>query len=909
MHRALFPVVLALTATSPSAAQEARPLEWFLPADVAYDASFPEPASVLGWDVGTWHVRHDLLVEWYETVASASPRMQLEVYGQTHEERPLLLATVSSPGNLARIDEICRAHVDFVRNGVETERLPAIAWMGYSVHGNEPSGSNASLLLAYHLAAAQGAEIEAFLENTVVLIDPCLNPDGLSRFAHWANSHRGQNLIGDPSHREHREAWPGGRTNHYWFDLNRDWLLLTHPESRGRLARFHDWMPMVVTDYHEMGTNSTYFFQPGIPSRQNPLTPERNLELTRGIAEFHAKALDEIGSLYYTEESFDDFYYGKGSTYPDINGAIGILFEQASSRGHFQENSFGGIDFPFTIRNQFTTSLSTLRAVAAMRDELSAYQRDFFKNARQEAAEHPVAAYVFGAEEDPGRTASLVELLLRHRIDVHRLGEGVQGEHLGQEIAFSPESAYAVPLDQNQFRLLRALFETRTSWNDNTFYDVSSWTLPLSFDVPYLPIARETFAGALLGEACSLSTEQPGSMPTVEDPVAWVFEWHHYDAPRALQRLLDHDVRARVATKRFRAHIADGARDFDYGTIVVPAGIQDIEKAELRELLSQAAADGLEVFAATSGLTPDGVDLGSASLRELRAPKALMLVGSGVSSYEAGEAWHYLDTRIGLGVSMVEKRSFARLDLSRYTHLLLVNGATGGFGKSETEKLRDWVRAGGILVATKGSAVWTAGALLENADDEDAKKKSGPKDAPDNKGEDKSDNTAEAADDASETSEAEAPSLYEDYEDLRALQRVAGTIFEANLDRTHPLCFGFTRERLPLFRNFTDVLPEGEDPFGAPLRYTDTPLISGFSSEENTKKIAGTPAARAARLGRGAILCLADNPNFRGVWYGTNKLFANAIYFGPALKFTGPILPKDPTDASHDESEEFGHGD
>jgi hypothetical protein len=212
--------------------------------------------------------------------------------------------------------------------------------------------------------------VDSLLNETVILLDPSFNPDGLNRFASWVNTHKSQTLVTDPVSRELNEAWPGGRTNHYWFDLNRDWLYVQHPESQGRIAKFHEWKPNILTDHHEMGSNSTFFFQPGVPSRINPLTPQKNRELTAKIGTFHARYLDKIGSLYFTEEDYDDFYYGKGSTFPDVNGAVGILFEQASSRGHAQETINGVLSFPFTIRNQVTTSFSTLAAARALRTEL-----------------------------------------------------------------------------------------------------------------------------------------------------------------------------------------------------------------------------------------------------------------------------------------------------------------------------------------------------------------------------------------------------------------------------------------------------------------------------------------------------------------------------------------------------------
>ena len=843
---------------------EQTDLAWYLPADAQYNADFPTPESVLGWKVGSWHVRHDQLLRWYETVAAESPRVKLETYGYSHEQRPLLLATISSPENLQRIEEIRRAHVQSVLGNDSNYEGPEVVWMGYSVHGNEASASNAALLLAYHLAAAEGKEMEAFLADTVVLIDPCLNPDGLSRFAQWANMHRGQNLVGDPRHREHNEAWPGGRTNHYWFDLNRDWLLLTHPESRARLAKFHQWMPQVLTDFHEMGTESTFFFQPGIPSRTNPMTPPRNIELTRQIATYHTAALDKIGSLYFTEESFDDFYYGKGSTYPDLHGAIGILFEQASARGHFQENSFGGVTFPFAIRNQLTVSLSTLQALHEMRGELASYQRDFFHNAQQEAQDQDLAAYVVSSSGDATRLHEFARILHQHNIKVHRLGKDLTLKN--NDNLFAAGDSLVIPLEQAQYRLIRALFEMRTSWDDNTFYDVSSWTLPLAFNLPSAPVSRRQFSTEFIGAEWSPTPTANGKLHQADATVAWIFEWHDYAAPKALQILLEGGARARVSTKPFDCVTSEGTKSFALGSIVVAAGIQELEADDMNQLLQQAAATGVTIHAATKGLTPAGVDLGSRSFRALTEPKPLMLVGSGVSSYEAGEAWHLLDKRFGLALSMVEKSRLGRLDLSRYSHMLLVNGAASGFGEQEIAAIQEWVRDGGVLVASKSSAIWAAKNLLPTAPAKE-----------------------EEEEKPSEVDEDVAPPAYADYEALNAVDLISGTIFNTRLDLTHPMCFGFTRENLPVFRNSSSVLPMGVDPFAAPVRYTKEPLLSGYASAKRVEEIRLSPAVRAERVGRGTVICLVDNPNFRGVWYGTNKLYANAIYFGGVIKRTGPI--------------------
>ncbi|HCR54230.1 MAG TPA: zinc carboxypeptidase, partial [Cytophagales bacterium] len=344
-------------------------LSYYLPENVSYNPSIPTPQSVIGHEVGEWHISHDRLVSYMQALDKASDRVSLEVTGYTFEARPLLLLTITSPKNHQNIETLRQQHVQLSDPSKSTDlnvsQMPLVFYLGCSIHGNEPSGANAGLVMAYHLAAAQGPEIEKYLENTIILFDPSFNPDGLQRFSTWANSHKSQLISPDGYDMEHNEAWPGGRTNHYWFDLNRDWLPGQLPESQARIAKFHQWKPNLLTDHHEQGTDATFFFMPGEPTRVHPMTPRKNQELTKKLGEFHAKALDKIGSLYFTQEGYDDFYYGKGSTYPDVQGCIGILFEQASSRGHAQESENGLLRFPFTIRNHFTTMLSSLEGANA----------------------------------------------------------------------------------------------------------------------------------------------------------------------------------------------------------------------------------------------------------------------------------------------------------------------------------------------------------------------------------------------------------------------------------------------------------------------------------------------------------------------------------------------------------------
>ena len=634
-------------------AQQAVDLGYYLPDNISYNPEIPTPKEVIGHEVGEWHVTHDKLVQYMTALAASSARINMENMGTTFEGRPLLLLTVTSPKNHTNIESIRAQHLALTTSegqNLATENMPIVVYQGFSIHGNEPSGANAGLAYAYYLAAAQGPEIDAILNNTVILMDPSFNPDGLQRFAYWANTNRSHLLNPDPNEREYHEVWPGGRTNHYWFDMNRDWLPVQLPESRARIKSFHAWKPNILTDHHEMGTNSTFFFQPGEPTRVHPLTPAINQELTAEIGAYHAKALDKIGSLYYSEENYDDYYYGKGSTFPDINGSIGILFEQGSSRGHIQESENGIITFPFTIRNQFTTALSTVAAAQGMREKILNYQRDFFSNTRTLAAKEKQKAIVFGDTKDAAKTNHLAEILHRQEIKFHELKRDavINGKK------FKKGYGYVVPLNQQNNTLIQAMFEKRTTFSDSLFYDISAWTFPLAFNVAYTTTNN-------LNEAGSEVNEIPVSEGTISDSsqYAYLFEWHEYYTPKALNKILNKGLRAKVAKRAFEL---EGIK-YDYGTIMIPVANQSLSANEIHKFLSEIAADAhIRIKGVGTGLS-NGIDLGSNNFEALQKASVAIVVGNGTASYDAGEIWHLFDQRYDMKLTKIDIEYFNRVDL------------------------------------------------------------------------------------------------------------------------------------------------------------------------------------------------------------------------------------------------------
>lgn len=819
-------------------------LDYYLPNNISYDSSIPKPAEVIGHEVGEWHVTHDKLVFYMQQLAASSDRISIENRGTTFEGRPLLLLTVTSPKNHQNLESIRQQHVALSEgNGnTDTANMPIVVYQGFSIHGNEPSGANAGLAYAYYLAAAQGPEIESLLDNTIILMDPSFNPDGLQRFAYWANIHKSQNLNPDSNEREYHEVWPGGRTNHYWFDMNRDWLPVQLPESRARIETFHQWLPNILTDHHEMGTNSTFFFQPGEPTRVHPLTPKINQELTKEIGSYHAKALDKIGSLYYSEENYDDYYYGKGSTFPDVNGGIGILFEQGSSRGHIQESDNGLLTFPFTIRNQFTTALSTIEAAQNMRTKILDYQQGFYANMRNEASRSKTKALIFGDSKDASKAWHLAEILKRHKIKFHELASDatINGK------TFKQGNSYVVPMNQKNPRLIKAMFEKRTTFTDSLFYDISAWTFPLAFNVDYAELNSLSNAGPEI-----VDFKHPQGSVSQKSNYAYVFEWHEYYTPKALNKILEKGLRAKAAKSPFTL---EGTR-YDYGSIMVPVQNQKLDTDELYAFLNTVAQEsGIHISGVSTGLT-QGIDLGSNDFEALKKQKVALLVGEGTRSYDAGEIWHLFDTRYDMKITKIDTRYLNSVDLDSYTALILTGTGWGGgtlLDKKGAEKVKEWVKNGGTIIGYRNTANWfKSNEFLDLVLRKD---------------------TLVAKNIA-----------FDQKEDFQGAQVTGGAIFEAKLDRSHPINYGYKNDRLALFRNTNIYLEPEKNSYDNPIQYTNNPLLSGYISEENAELIKNSVPFKVKRMGKGRVVLFTDNTNFRAFWYGTNKLLMNAIFFGPMM--------------------------
>jgi hypothetical protein len=850
-------VAVLLTASSNIFSQTQTPTVYW-PSGVEWDTSVVSPKQHFGFEIGSRHLRHDQLVDYVKAIAANSNRFKLIEYGKTHGGRPLLLAIVTSPENHTKLNRLRQTHSQLAKPDdttmVELDNVPVVINMGYGVHGDEPSASNCAALTAHYLAAARGNQIDQMLANMIVLLDPCLNPDGFDRFANWANAYRGKTPNSDPAHAEHNQGWPSGRTNYYWFDLNRDWLPLVHPESRARMKWYHQWKPDVVLDFHEMGTQSTYFFQPGILERTNPLTPLKNIELTKKIARYHAKALDQAGTLFMTEELFDDFYMGKGSTYPDLHGAVGILFEQASSRGHVQENQFGKLRFQDTIRNQFATSLSSLQATDDMRLELLQFKQEFYKEAFDKAKNSEFKTIVFSAQGNKSRLQALADMLLRHDIMCYWPKNQIQYG----DANFSIDDSLIVPLTQNESGFLESLLDRRTNFQENVFYDVSSWNVSYAHNVKESKLKHSIPLEQL--QLATIGERSASNIDFSDDDIAYLIDWREDRAANVVSRLLKNDLTVQVAQKPFAIDHDGQISTFGYGTISVAPTIQNRHASRRRstqliqKILTDGAKDGVHITPVKSSMTSAGIDLGSGSFPVLDKPSVAMVIGEGTSQYQAGEIWHLLDNKLKYPLTLIKSQALLRTDLNRYNTLILV----GPFSESDAKTLSPWIKNGGTLIAI-GDALTSVDLHLVERE------------------------LMEIQDLATTTDDQHHHHLQRSFANQstdNALKQIAGAIFQTRVDTTHPLGYGIGNMELPIFKAGTDKLLPSTNPYCNPLIYTDQPLLAGYASDENVTRISSSACVTVEPLGKGTIIAMVDDPVFRGYFVGTERLLINAILFG-----------------------------
>lgn len=822
-------------------------LSYFMPTEWHYtlDSQVPTPEQEMGFQVGSQHVNWEQVVAYMKRLAACSPRFSIQEYGRTFENRPLICVVITSEKNQKNLESLRSAHAQLAdpAASVDPKSLPAVASVMMSIHGNEASGVNASLPFAYFFAAAQGPEIEALLDKTIITLIPGQNPDGITRFSTWVNSNRSLRNVTDPQSREFSEPWPGGRSNHYWHDLNRDWLNASMPEMKALLKIYHDWMPNTVNDHHEMGSSSTFFLEPADPVGYYPHIPQENKDLTQKVSSYNMAALDRIGSLYLSKDQFDSYSLGTGDVYGDALGSIAMLFEQASARGHQQETENGILNFPFAVRNHATTAFGSVKAAYEMREELNDYMHRFVVARHKEAIALPEKGYIFDGNGSDAVSYHFIEMLAQHDLHVNRLAK----ETTINGHTYDPAHAYVIPMDQRHSMLLRSLLECNTQFKDSLFYDLSTWNMAEAYGLKYAPL--KSIAG-LQGEAVTTPTFPKGGVSGKAN-YAYLFDNKEYYAPLFIKRLQDGGAKVKVSGVGL--HATEGYQ-YGPGMLMVPVTGQKISADSLYTLIQKGATEaGITVRNVSSGQMKD-YDLGHFYNRPVKEAKVAVLIGGRMRSNVAGSLWYLLDNRYQMQPTMLDESTLSRADLTRY-NVLILSGELAG-GEAVAQQIANWVKAGGTLI-TIGSGYQTANkAKLTKI---------------------------ETIDLSQPDSATYVP--YDKRSDRFAEFQIPGTDLQVSLDTTHPLCWGYTESVMPILKNSNLVFKMPKEANLAPVCYDKKqPLLSGFIRPEHLKALTGMPEVICQGAGKGQVICFADDPNFRSIWYAGTRLFMNAVLFGNLIR-------------------------
>ena len=789
----------------------------------------PTPKEVLGFELGSRPCEWSDILFYAEALAAKSDRVRLVELGRSHEHRRFVQLIITSPKNQANLEQIKAEHLKLIdptqSTALEVAKMPVIANICCSMHGNEASGANASLAVAYLLTASEDEAILNMLDNLVLLLVPGSNPDAINRFATLKNTTHGLLKNYDPYSSENQSVWPATRGNHYYTDTNRDLLMCQHPEGRIAVKQYLEWHPNMVIDLHEMGgTKARYFHSPGEPNRNYQYITDENQALTGEIGAYVDKALEPIGANPYSGKGFDDYYLGKGAAYGDIQGSVCLLHEQSNAGGYAKKYSNGVLTFPMTIRHQAEASIATLCAAFDMREKLLNYQRDFFVKSAAVASQSAVHGFIFNGRGDKARAYRLLENLLAHNIEVYHLAKDTK---VGKE-KFSAEDSFIIPLNQRYYYKVLSFWETLAadSFTEKKFYDVSTWTFPLAYNVAHAEVKSTE---GLIGEAATLAFPE-GRIIGEKSDKGYIVDAVALYSHNVLNALLAKGVSVKVATKPFKS----AKQTMECGSAVVEVANQPISADAIYELLAKTAKEnGVDVYAVDDKFNSEKLQLQS-----IRMPKVAILADKGIKANVMGEIWMLLEKHFGIKPARLTFDSVTKKSLAKYNVLIATHGTLPKKHKAYPA-LRAWIENGGTVIST-GTGFQTA----ERAGLAAIKRLP----SPDNK------NIAE---------------------------RIAGAIINGEIDTNSPLGYGYTSKYLPLFRKGPQVYNEAEmKGYQVPVRYTSTPHLSGYISEKNIERIASTPAVMVGKFGNGQIIHFGDDPAFRSYWYGSTKMFMNAVYFG-----------------------------
>jgi hypothetical protein len=810
------------------------------------------PEEFLGYSLGDQFTYHNRVVDYFRYIAENSARVKLEEYGSTYERRPLIVAYIGREKNLDNIEEI-KQH-NRRRAGIEQGRVSnetAIVWLSYNVHGNESVSTEASMAVLHTLASGVNEEVNEWLENTTVIIDPTVNPDGRDRYANWYNQVGSRIPNPNPEALEHHEPWPGGRPNHYLFDLNRDWAWQTQKESSQRMLLYNQWLPHIHADFHEQGIGSPYYFSPAAePFHEYISDWQREFQTTIGLN--NTRYFDENGWLYFTRERFDLFYPSYGDTYPTFNGAIGMTYEQGGSGKAglaVQTAEQDTLTLHDRIAHHYATSLSTIEATAKNADKVLENFENFFK----QSAQNPpgkYTQYLIPAANNTDKMASLKQMLKTHRIEY---AEASQNRNYkgwsyqdGKESSFRTNPGDLV-IDAHQPKavLLQVLFEPESKLRDSVTYDITAWA------IPYM-LGLEAYATADKIATRKIQESQRYELQiNVEKPYAYLQEWNSMEDVRFLTRLLNSGIRVRYAEEPFITN----NREYAAGTLIITRRGNENLGEEFDFLVREAAKEWERPLeTATTGFVSEGKDFGSGSVRYLKAPKVAVLSGDGVSSLAFGEVWHYFEQQINYPITVLGTDYFQQVKLENYDVLIIPNGYYQKlFDQKMLGNIADWVKKGGRLILMQKAVNAVTG---EKTFSVERKEEINPE------------GSASKRDGLREYGNREREALSD---------HIAGSIYRVNLDHTHPLAFGYRGDYFSL-KTSSDAFQYLNDGWNVGTIRSKDALVSGFVGKRAQEKLAESLVFGIEEKGMGEIIYMVDNPLFRAFWQEGKLLFSNAVF-------------------------------
>ncbi|WP_259069165.1 M14 family metallopeptidase [Mucilaginibacter sp. X4EP1] len=816
----------------------------------AFSQEIKSPEQFLGYKLGDQFTPHYKIVEYFKYVAQASKNVKLQQYGSTNEGRPLLAMFIASDENIGRLEEIRHNNLRLagLDNSAATANAPAILWLSYNVHGNEPASSETSMQVLFDLVDPTNAHTKAWLKNTVVVIDPCLNPDGRERYVNFYNSVRGATPDANPNSREHVEPWPGGRINHYYFDLNRDWAWQTQKETQARLALFSQWLPEVHVDYHEQGYNAPYYFAPAAEPFHKVITAWQK-EFQTTIGKNNAKYFDQNGWLYFTKQEFDLLYPSYGDTYPIYNGSIGMTYEQGGISAGLAVVTRSGdtLTLADRIAHHHSTSMSTLEVVSANAQKLL----DEFKKFYDNSISNPPGEYktYIIKNDNQEKINRLGELLRRNGI---QYGFGLKSSISGYNYISRKTESYnveAADLVINAYQpksvLLNVLMEPKTFVADSNTYDITAWSLPYAYGLTAYGVKESIKAPEVRITHVVLSA--PPKFAETPHFYAYVSTWQSVNDVKFLAALIKKGIKVRYSSRPFEA----GGKKFAAGSLLITRAGNDA--ADFDQQVTQTAANfGHELTQLTSGFVEKGADFGSDVIRYIRAPRVLLIAGDGVSAEAMGEVWHFFEQQINYPVTIAKYQDLNRIRLSEFDVAVFPDGNYEDF---PSEKIQNWVHDGGRLIAMENAV-----AQLVDKKGFALKKKEEKKD-----------------DKADEKTKASEIKLYDDRDKDALRSSVPGAIYKINLDNSHPLGYGLPDNyyTLKLSDDIYDFF--GDEGWNVGTIKKDG-YISGFVGQKSKDKIKDGLLLGVQPLGRGTVVYLVDDPLFRSFWENGKLLFSNAVF-------------------------------